>query len=255
MSRRRGSVVAGCCIAASCLAACGALPRTSASEAHRAAHRVSYDTATSASTPPTSGSSKPAVPTTAAPVFHSDVSAVTPAAVSATWRPGCPVGPDQLRLLHLSYWGFDGAAHTGTIVVNETVVAAVVSVFARLFADRFPIRSMQPEDAYGGSDPASMAADNTSGFNCRLAVTTGPPQWSVHAYGEAIDVNPVENPYIDGGQVEPAAGIAYTDRSRSRPGMALVGGALVSSFAAAGWSWGGRWTQSPDYQHFSATGG
>ncbi len=158
-------------------------------------------------------------------------------------------------MLHLSYWGFDGTAHTGTLVVGATVVGAVTTIFRTLFDDRFPIAKMQPEDAYGGSDPASMADDNTSGFNCRLAVTTGSPQWSVHAYGEAIDVNPVENPYIEGGEVQPPSGAAFTDRSVVRPGMAVPGGPLVAAFAAVGWQWGGRWAGSPDYQHFSATGG
>jgi len=77
----------------------------------------------------------------------------------------------------------------------------------------------------------------------------------VHAYGEAIDVNPVENPYLEGGRVLPPAGRAYVDRSMARAGMAVFDGTLVAAFAAAGWQWGGRWTASPDYQHFSATGG
>ena len=73
-----------------------------------------------------------------------------------------------------------------------------VAVFGRLYDERFPIRRMQPVDVYGGSDPASMAADNTSAFNCRNAVASGPPRWSAHAYGEAIDVNTIENPYVEG---------------------------------------------------------
>jgi len=158
-------------------------------------------------------------------------------------------------MLHLSYWGFDNQAHVGTMVVNASVVSDVFKVFARLFSEHFPIYQMQPEDAYNGSDPASMAANNTSGFNCRYAVAPGRPQWSVHAYGEAIDVNTVENPYIEGGTVMPAAGAQYTDRSDVRPGMAVLGGELVQAFASVGWLWGGRWTASPDYQHFSKTGG
>jgi hypothetical protein len=165
------------------------------------------------------------------------------------------VGPAQLRLLTMGYWGFDGRAHTGTMVVSAAVATTVVGIFSRLFSDRFPIRQMQPEDAYGGQDPVSMAADNTSGFNCRYAVAPGPPSWSVHAFGEAIDVNPVENPYIEGGEVQPAAGAPFVDRADVRPGMAVAGGPLVAAFAAAGWSWGGRWASGPDYQHFSSTGG
>ncbi len=139
------------------------------------------------------------------------------------------------------------------MVVNVAVTVDVLNIFARLFAEHFPIHQMQPVDAYHGSDPESMAADNTSGFNCRYAVASGPPQWSAHAFGEAIDVNAVENPYIEGGTVMPPAGAAYVDRSRYRPGMAVPGGQLVRAFAGAGWQWGGRWS-TPDYQHFSKTG-
>ena len=180
---------------------------------------------------------------------------MTRAALRWSYRPGCPVPPAQLRRVRLRYWGFDGASHAGTLVVNESVTAPVIAVFRRLYGERFPIRRMRPIDAYHGSDDRSMAADNTSAFNCRYAVAPGPKQWSAHAYGVAIDVNPVENPYLEGGTVRPAAGKPYLDRSRARPGMALPGGALVRAFAAVGWLWGGRWTGSPDYQHFSSTGG
>jgi hypothetical protein len=98
-----------------------------------------------------------------------------------------------------------------------------------------------------------MAADNTSAFNCRFV--PGTRRWSAHAYGRAIDVNPVENPYLAAGRVQPPAGRAYLDRTRVRPGMAVRGGVLVRAFAAAGWPWGGRWRGTPDYQHFSASGG
>jgi hypothetical protein len=127
-------------------------------------------------------------------------------------------------------------------------------VFSTLFADRFPIEEMVPEAAYGGNDNAAAAADDTSGFNCRDAVAPGPPQWSMHAYGEAIDVNDVQNPYVDASTVIPPAGAAYEDRANVRPGMAVPGGELVEAFAAIGWQWGGRWTGSPDYQHFSSNG-
>jgi hypothetical protein len=202
-----------------------------------------------------------AAPTTAAPTttlppaFSSSVSAVTAAQLGATWHAGCPVDPSQLRLLQLSYWGFDNQAHVGTIVVNESVVPAVITVFSDLYAARFPIQEMIPEAAYGGNDNAAAAADDTSGFNCRYAVAPGPPSWSVHAFGEAIDVNDVQNPYYDGTIVIPPAGAAYQDRSDVRPGMAVPGGTLVEAFASVGWQWGGRWTGSPDYQHFSSTGG
>src|SRR5205085_5046282 len=104
--------------------------------------------------------------------------------------------------------------HVGTMVVRDTMVGDVETVFRTLYRERFPIRGMRPEDAYRGSDPDSMAADNTSAFNCRAAVAPGPPQWSAHAYGEAVDVNTVENPYLEGNAVLPPAGAAFVDRGR-----------------------------------------
>ena len=103
--------------------------------------------------------------------------------------------------------------------------------------------------AYGGSDERSMAADNTSGFNCRYV--RGTTRWSMHAYGEAIDVNPVENPYVQGSRVSPPAGRAFLDRGRYRKGMATRDSVLVDAFLAAGWKWGASFG---DYQHFSTTG-
>ena len=180
---------------------------------------------------------------------------VTAADLGASWHRGCPVAPAQLRLVRLRYFGFDGKPHLGALVVNSAVVSDVERVFAKLYGERFPIRRMQPISVYGGSDDRSMAADNTSAFNCRYAVAPGPKTWSVHAFGEAIDVNTVENPYVLGGAVLPKAGKAFVDRANVRRGMAVAGGLLVQAFALVGWSWGGRWTGSPDYQHFSSTGG
>ena len=174
--------------------------------------------------------------------------------LGASYRAGCPVGPDSLRAVTMSYWGFDDMPHTGLMVVHVDVVSQVETIFKALYDARFPIRSMRPTSEYGGSDPASMDADNTSSFNCRAAVAPGPPQWSVHAYGKAIDINTVENPYVEGGTVQPDAGAAYTDRGNVRAGMAVPGSAVNVAFASVGWFWGGRWSD-PDYQHFSATGG
>src|SRR5262249_10813115 len=124
-----------------------------------------------------------------------------------SWRPGCPVGLDDLRLLHLSYVDFSRAPQRGQLVVHKDIAAATAGVFGRPRAARFPIRSMTLTEAYGGRDDASMAADNTSGFNCRNVPNT--THWSNHAYGRAIDVNTVENPYLPRGQVLPPAGKAF----------------------------------------------
>jgi hypothetical protein len=190
-----------------------------------------------------------------APPFAHTVLPVTRAQLPGSWRPGCPVAPADLRRVRLSYWGFDRRAHTGGLIVNESAVGDIVVVFRRLYRARFPIRRMRPIDAYGASDERSLAADNTAAFNCRYVVGSGRRRWSTHAYGLAIDVNPVENPYVEGGRVHPRAGRAYLDRRKARPGMALSGGVLTRAFASVGWQWGGRWQGTPDYQHFSATGG
>ena len=188
----------------------------------------------------------------AAPGFSAGSREPSRAELRHSYRSGCPVPPAELRTVHLSYWGFDGRPHRGALVVNRRVTADVVAVFRRLYAARFPLRRVRPVSAYRGSDDASMAADNTSGFNCRFV--SGTRSWSMHAYGLAIDVNPVENPYVSGGRVSPPAGRRYLDRDQVRPGMAVDGGVLVRAFEARGWGWGGRWRGSPDYQHFSTTG-
>lgn len=192
---------------------------------------------------------------TVLPPFSATVAPVTAAELGRSWHPGCPVGPASLRRVTVSYVGFDGRAHRGELVVNRAVTSDIAAVFRRLYDVRFPVRRIRPVSAYDGSDDRSMAADNTSAFNCRYAVATGPKRWSVHAYGEAVDVNTVENPYLEGGRVLPPAGRAYTDRANVRPGMAVARGVLVRAFASVGWLWGGRWSATPDWQHFSKTGG
>ena len=170
-----------------------------------------------------------------------------------SWRPGCPVALRDLRLLTLSHWGFDGRARSGRLIVHRDVARDLVLVFRDLYAARFPIRRLVPVDAYGGSDFRSIEADNTSAFNCRFV--EGTTRWSNHAFGRAIDVNPIENPYVSGGSTSHAASRPYINRTKRRPGMAYEGGALVRAFDRIGWGWGGRWTSSvKDYQHFSETG-
>jgi hypothetical protein len=163
------------------------------------------------------------------------------------------VGLDELRLVRARYLGMDGRAHTGRIVVQRDVATEVVAVLRRLYAARFPIRRMVPVDAYGGSDYRSIEADNTSAFNCRYV--DGTTRWSEHAYGRAIDLNPIENPYVTaGGTTSHRASRSFLRRAPYRPGMAVEGGAVVRAFEAVGWGWGGRWSGDRDYQHFSASG-
>ncbi len=171
-----------------------------------------------------------------------------------SWHRGCPVGFSELRLLTVSHWGFDGATHRGRLVVHRDFAAAMVETMRRLHRLRYPIRQMRLVDAYGADDHRSMAADNTSAFNCRF-VAGSPGVWSEHAYGRAIDVNPIENPYVtESGYVSPSQGAPYADRSGHAAGMIHRHGPVVDAFAAAGWEWGGNWSWPRDYQHFSATG-
>jgi hypothetical protein len=236
------------------LAACGDAPAPTPAAAPASTEPATTTTLAPATTVTTRPVATTAPPTTSSsPTFTATALRVAAADLPSSWRAGCPVAPADLRKLELSYWGFDNQAHTGALVVHASEADKVTEVFRRLFDRRFPIRRMEPIDAFGGSDDASIAADNTSGFNCRNAVASGPPTWSAHAYGRAIDVNPVENPYILDGQVLPPSGAPYIDRSNVRPGMAVRGGELVAAFAAAGWSWGGVWS-NPDYQHFSTSG-
>jgi hypothetical protein len=170
-----------------------------------------------------------------------------------SWHAGCPVGLSGLRLLTLTHWGFDGQVHTGNLVVRARYATPVLSVFRTLFAARYPVRRMRPVDDYGGSDFASIEADNTSAFNCRNA--TGSGSWSEHAYGEAIDLNPVENPYVSNGRTSHPASRRYLDRSKRLRGMIHAGDVVVRAFASIGWGWGGSWPGGVrDYQHFSASG-
>jgi hypothetical protein len=175
------------------------------------------------------------------------------------WHPGCPVPLSGLRVLTVTTWGFDARAHTGQLVVNAKAAAPLTSVFRQLYEMRFPIRHMGLSDAYGPVRSRPADGDVTASFECRQAVPspctggTGTGSWSEHAYGEAVDLNPVENPYVGCGMTRDRASRPYLDRSRLRPGM--VSPRVVAAFRSVGWGWGGSWSGSTkDYMHFSATG-
>lgn len=204
------------------------------------------------------GTTAPATSSTssAAPAFAWRSSSLSPSTEALmegrSWRPGCPVPLSGLRMLELTYWGFDATAHWGQMVVNSDAVTSVVGAFRSLFEARFPVRQMRLVDYFGGDDERSMAADNTSAFNCRLV--PGTSTWSQHAYGRAVDVDPLENPEIRDGQIDPPGAAPFADRSQDRPGMISHGDWAWRAFAAVGWKWGGDWVSLQDYQHFSANG-
>ncbi len=192
-----------------------------------------------------------------AQLFHGRVERIdvtTRARMSGvSWHRGCPVGFEELRLLSVSHWGFDGVVHRGRLVVNRDAATAMLKTMHTLFRLHYPIRQMRLVDAFGADDHRSMDADNTSAFNCRF-VAGSDGAWSEHAYGRALDLNPLENPYVtESGYVSPPAGAPYADRSREAKGL-IHRGPVVAAFATAGWKWGGNWSWPKDYQHFSATG-
>jgi hypothetical protein len=192
----------------------------------------------------------------AAPVFHGSAEPIglqlRERMAGVSWHRGCPVGFGRLRLLRVDHWGFDGEVHRGRLVVHRDSAGEMLRIMRRLHRLRFPIRRMRLVDAYGADDHRSMAADNTSAFNCRTVAGTS--DWSEHAFGHAIDVNPVENPYVTAdGYVSPPAGAPYKDRSQRARGLIHRNGPVVAAFAEIGWEWLGRsWPK--DYQHFSLSG-
>jgi hypothetical protein len=183
-----------------------------------------------------------------------DVHTVTAADLGATWRSGCPIGPEQLRRIDITYLGFDNQPHVGELIVHKDVVAEVISVFKRLYELRFPIEKMRNVSRYpNGEDELSMEDDNTSAFNCRGI--PGSTSWSWHAYGRAIDINPLLNPSIDSdGTLEPKNAAVYLDRKRIDPGLLHAGDDAVRAFTDRGWTWGGSWRSPIDYQHFELPG-
>jgi len=172
--------------------------------------------------------------------------------IGSSWRPGCPAPLRHLRLVRVTYVGFDDEAHRGRLVVHRRWADEILEVFRRLYARDFPIRRVRLVDRYGADDRASMRHDNTSAFNCRYV--GGTTTWSEHAYGRAIDINPAENPYVDGSRVSPRRGRAFLDRPHVRSGMIVDGDVAWRAFRRIGWGWGGSWRSVKDYQHFSATG-
>jgi hypothetical protein len=195
--------------------------------------------------------------------FHSSIKPL-PAPVRAQlngrfWHSGCPVPLSGLRVLTVTHWGFDERVHTGQLVVNAKAAAPLSRVFRQLYVLRFPIRHMRLADAYGPARSRPADGDVTASFECRQAVPspcvggTGTGSWSEHAYAEAIDVNPVENPYVGCGRTRDGSSAPYLNRSRLRRGM--VTPAVVRAFRSIGWGWGGSWSGSTkDYMHFSASG-
>lgn len=206
---------------------------------------------------PTTAAPTTAAPTTTVPQYVGAVKEISADLAAAmdqiSFREGCPVGLDDLRLVEITYVNYGGQILPGEVIVHRDHADGVAQVFEELFDARFPMQSVDLIDVHGGSDQASMQANNTSGFNCR-EVAYSPGVWSNHAFGTAIDINPRVNPFVRGDFVDPESGREFVDRTAGDPGLIRDGDVVVEAFAKIGWGWGGHWTSSKDYQHFSADG-
>ena len=200
---------------------------------------------------------------TAGHPFHSSAKHLSPALKAELkhggfWHSNCPVSLSDLRVLTVTYRGFDHHNHTGQLIVNARAAAPLAKVFHQLYRLHFPIRHMRISDYYGPRSGQPRDGDVTESFECREAAAspcvggrTG--SWSMHAYGLAVDINTVENPYVGCGMSRDPASRRYLNRSRHRPGM--VTPRVVAAFASVGWGWGGSWAgNTKDYMHFSANG-
>lgn len=170
-----------------------------------------------------------------------------------SWHAGCPVPIAALRVVTVAYRDFEGEVAQGRLIVNRRVAPEVLSVFTQLFDAGFPIAHMDPTSIDPPGALAGPVHDDTEGFAC--VRIPGTRVWSQHAYGLAIDVNPVQNPWVKDGRVLPRAGRRYVDRTQAVPGMIHPGDAVTRAFAGIGWGWGGDWHSFKDYMHFSASGG
>jgi len=192
-----------------------------------------------------------AVLVSGSPTAHADtIGPVTAADLGASWHPGCPIDPQQLRRVDVDYLGFDDQTHRGDLIVNQDLAEETVAIFDQLLQLRYPIEKIRALDNYpNADDELSMEDNNTSAFNCRDIPGTG--RWSPHAFGRAIDLNPLLNPYVDRtGAFQPKTAAAYVDRNRTDPGLLRAGDPVVRLFTDRGWHWGGDWRTPKDYQHF-----
>lgn len=182
------------------------------------------------------------------PVFRSDTLSPAMREAIGPLPKGSPVRFGDLRVLTLSHYGFDGKPHLGQMVCNKAVADDLLEIFERLFDLRYQIRSIRPVSDFGGSDTASMEADNTSCFNCRRV--DGMSRWSSHAMGMAVDINPLENPWVRGSRVKPQSALQYADRTRDFPHKLTTEDPAVRLFRSKGFVWGGSWRSVKDWQHF-----
>ncbi|MBN2795871.1 MAG: M15 family metallopeptidase [Clostridia bacterium] len=155
---------------------------------------------------------------------------------------------EDLRYLQVSYFDFNGNTQVGELIVNEKVANDLIGIFKELYAHQYAINKIQLIDAYDADDNLSMEDNNTSAFNYRYM--TNHKTLSNHAYGIAIDINPLQNPYISGKTVLPEGSQTFLNREVYQQGMIIKGDICYNAFISRGWTWGGDWISLKDYQHF-----
>jgi len=188
---------------------------------------------------------QPPMPTfTSEPLPYEIIQLIT----GSTFHENTPFGFDALTYLTISYINFDGISSVGNMIVAAHLGEEVLDIFRELYEHRFPIYQIRLIDYFDADDTLSMAANNSSAFNFRYIAGTS--IISRHGYGLAIDINPVQNPYIVGGRVLPPDGENYLNREDIRPGMIVKGCIVYNAFTSRGWIWGGDWTSPIDYHHF-----
>ena len=167
----------------------------------------------------------------------------------------CTVPYEDLRYVGLLYIDFDGETQTGELICNRAIAQDMVEIFYELYRNDYRIERIRLIDEYGGDDTLSMLDNNTSCFNYR--VVDGTTTLSKHALGCAIDINPFYNPYIvynknGSGEtyISPKGSEIYADRSQNFPYKIDENDLCYKLFTAHGFTWGGNWNSTKDYQHF-----
>ncbi len=169
-----------------------------------------------------------------------------------SYKEDCTVPREDLRYVHVRHMGFDGEAKDGELVVNKAIADDVLAIFEELYKADYPIEKVRLVDEYDADDEASMSDNNSSAFNFRFISHT--TRISKHGLGMAVDINTRYNPYVktvDGKlSIEPANGADYVDRSKDFPHKIDHEDLCYKLFKEHGFTWGGDWTHSKDYQHF-----
>ena len=166
----------------------------------------------------------------------------------------------EVSLSDLSYVGvlyndFEGNVAQGELICNNAIALDLVEIFEELYRNGYQFERIELIDEYGGDDTLSMENNNTSCFNYRIV--DGTDHLSKHAYGLAIDINPFYNPYVvfnkDGSgetYISPKGSEVYADRSKDFPYKIDENDLCYKLFIEHGFTWGGNWNSSKDYQHF-----